>query len=182
MKRPQSFARALLLLPLLLASCSSPASVESTDRGDDGEESDTGTPPDLPCGGADFMTDDRNCGTCGNECGVVWPGTDYTVGGCVAGECGPVWSKPLLMPHPPEVLTCNDVCGLDDRKCLPRACADLTGYVCVGLEEYGATCNLGNPKNFPPIEVVTDCDESVPYPNGLDDTDQAYLGCCCERP
>ncbi|KAF2683914.1 hypothetical protein K458DRAFT_487474 [Lentithecium fluviatile CBS 122367] len=34
----------------------------------------------LPCGGADLMTDDNNCGTCGNKCGELQ--------NCRNGRCG----------------------------------------------------------------------------------------------
>jgi hypothetical protein len=50
--------------------------------------------PDLPCGGADLMTDNFNCGTCGHECQIWYDDTEYEAGSCNEGVCGP--SGPIV--------------------------------------------------------------------------------------
>jgi hypothetical protein len=192
MKISQSFARsAILVLPLLLFSCNpSPPcqdcdSEDVADRGEDqdqGQGEDAGVMPDLPCNGADLRTDDLNCGACGNECNVIWPGTEYAAGGCVDSACGPIWTALFTLLPPPETLTCQEICGLGDRQCAPRGCSGLTGYVCVSVGDFGTQCDLGDPLNTPRLEMYGECDEPAPYPNNVEPGDFVYLNCCCERP
>jgi hypothetical protein len=70
-------------------------------------ESETGPmcePPEMLCGDecVDVMTDDLNCGACGNECTVI-----LGEGGCVDGECSPTWSS--CAPADPLTL-CSVIC------------------------------------------------------------------------
>jgi hypothetical protein len=65
--------------------CEEPADVGDADGDGDGDGDEP--LPDLPCGGADLMTDNLNCGTCGHECGVWYEGTEYQAGACEQDEC-----------------------------------------------------------------------------------------------
>jgi len=92
------------LLPIFLAlaalACRPPQPCDEgcEDGADDvSEDSDLPALTDLPCGGADLMTDDLNCGSCGNECYIQDTDTAVTGewrggGHCVDGQCGSVWS------------------------------------------------------------------------------------------
>jgi hypothetical protein len=66
MKRTRSTTLTALLLFLSIAGCRGP--LPCTGCEEQGE--DESPPDDLPCGGADLMTDNLNCGACGNECAV----------------------------------------------------------------------------------------------------------------
>jgi hypothetical protein len=79
-------------------------SVTTVDESSDSETGPMCDPPQMPCGDecVDVMTDDSNCGACGNECTVV-----LDAGGCVDGECSPTWSS--CVPAAP-LTSCSVLC------------------------------------------------------------------------
>jgi hypothetical protein len=73
----------------------------------------------TPCGESDcvddLQTDNRHCGSCGNECTVFLNG----VGHCSEGECAPTWSDCI----PGErATTCDAVCKAEGRACVDQGC------------------------------------------------------------
>lgn len=82
----------------------------------DANQDDDAPLPDLPCGGADLMTDNLNCGSCGSECALMYEGTPYEAGTCKMGECGPLWAD--CLPELPMFVTCADVCAGYDLSCV----------------------------------------------------------------
>lgn len=185
--KPRITRAAALLLPLLLASCNSTPEQESADQGEGlaDEGTDHGEdPPDegmdlALCDGVevDRMSDNDNCGECGNECGVWWPDTPYTAGGCYKGECGPSWSI-LFTLSKAENDTCAEVCAFGyPTECVARGCSGMTGYICID-----GNCAIGDPWSNPPFEELTgDCDEPMVSPPVLANHEASYA-CCCERP
>jgi hypothetical protein len=79
-------------------------SVTTVDESTDSETGPICDPPQMSCGGecADVMTDDFNCGACGNECTVV-----LGAGGCVDGECSPTWSSCVVAD---PLTLCSVIC------------------------------------------------------------------------
>lgn len=146
------------------------------------ENEEEGEPPDLPCGGADLLTDDLNCGACGKTCEVQRPGTQYAAGGCVEGECGPVWSSESSLSPPPAEETCAQLCSFGDVACVPGGCSGLTAYVCVSVGDFGGPCDFAAPDNPAITQVIGGCDDPIPYPNGYDPGVCVDFACCCERP
>ena len=62
-----SFLSMALLLSAM-AACHDPLPCPDCDEADIADEpNDTEPMPDLPCGGADLVTDNSNCGACGNQ-------------------------------------------------------------------------------------------------------------------
>src|SRR5690606_24815769 len=85
----------LLAAAAMLTGCrSKPPCLDCDDHGDDFDlpHADEDPLPDLPCGGADFMTDSHNCGGCGNECPLWYEGTNWEAGAGDQGQCGPGWA------------------------------------------------------------------------------------------
>jgi hypothetical protein len=135
---------------------------------------DDGTPvPDLPCDGADLMTDNLNCGTCGNECGLYYPGTAYEAGGCREGVCGPGWSgcEPADAFDPEE--NCSEICSGLGQSCVPNGCAGLTGMMYDVL--FGEGCD---PTRSPVVELSGGCDEPIPWTTPTENTIEVM--CCCD--
>lgn len=128
--------------------------------------------PDLPCGGADLLTDNLNCGTCGHECGLSHPGTEYEAGGCHEGVCGPGgWSDCHGESSDDLWNTCSDLCNVLGRTCVPNGCAGLTGMMFPVL--FGEGCG-----EFPPVATMTGgCDELIPWMN--DAEFPWHVECCC---
>jgi hypothetical protein len=145
------------------------------------ENEEEGVPSDLPCGGADLMTDDRNCGTCGNACNVMWPDTEYAAGGCIEGECGRTWSAPGPLSAPPEVETCEELCSYGDIPCVARGCSGMTAYVCADIGDFGNECYLGDPAHHALVEFTGECDEPIPYPDWFEADTFTFISyaCCC---
>lgn len=177
-----SIHRLLSITLLLITSCNQSDTGPNQDGDGDADDQaeETGMMPDLPCGGADLLTDNYNCGACSNECDVIWPYTQYAAGLCVDGKCGPRWAGFLPLLPPPDTLTCDDVCSAGDLECAPRGCSGLTGVVCVNLGDFGTQCDLAF--NAARIEISSNCDEPAPYPNDVEPGDHVYLDCCCEHP
>jgi hypothetical protein len=158
---------------LLLGSCSADDSQQQPDDA-------TGTMFDLPTSILDLPIVDLDCDGWGEECYVVWPNTLYEAGGCVEGECGPIWSGFFPMLPSPDPLTCEQLCGLDLVECIPGGCSGKTGLVCVLGGEYGYHCDLGDPLNHPQFVLTGECDEIPPHPEGLEfGVEIAHLNCCC---
>ena len=75
--------------------------------------------PDLPCGGADLLTDNNNCGSCGNECVVSLEGTDLGVWHMCRRKCGADWTQ--CNDYSGKHENCAEVCAGLDRSCARRA-------------------------------------------------------------
>jgi len=152
--------------------CEEPADVDA-DAGDGDEPL-----PDLPCGGADLMTDNLNCGTCGNECWVWYEGSQYQAGGCEQGECSrSTWS---ICSTPYFGATCEEVCG--GRECLPGGCSGLTAMVFEVLPFHGCpTSSELTSGDYKPVMLLTGaCDEPIPWePQGHNQFAREAM-CCCE--
>jgi len=142
--------------------CEEPADVGDGDG--DGDE----PLPDLPCGGADLMTDNLNCGTCGNECYVWHDGTEYQAGGCEQGECSPIaWSA---CAEENTGATCEELCG--SHECLPGGCSGLTAMVF----ETGHFDPCYTTEVEPVLVLKGACDEPIPWEvsEGI-----RQVSCCC---
>jgi hypothetical protein len=140
---------------------------------DDNGQSQPDLPPlaDLPCGGADLLTDDLNCGACGHECVLYYAGTEYEAGGCHDGVCGPGgWSSCVGEGDPWK--TCSDICMAQGENCVPNGCAGLTGMMFPVL--FGQGCG-----EFPPVATMSGgCDEPIPW---MSDVEQPWhVECCCD--
>ena len=162
-----------LLLALISLSCASACrdplpcpECEEADIEDSPDDSDL--PPDLPCGGADLMTDNDNCGGCGNACNVWYEGTDVEAGTCVDGECGPYWTQ----CNDYSDSSCAEVCAGYSRTCVAEGCSGLTAALYyVGLE---GACQTESPA----LTMTGSCDEPIPYESTIEGTVHAM--CCCE--
>ncbi len=126
--------------------------------------------PDLPCGGADLMTDNLNWGTCGHECGLYYPGTPYEAGGCKAGKCGPGgWTvgEPKDADDPQE--NCAEVCAARGTTCVANGCAGLTGMMFDVL--------FGN--SYGPIATFSGaCEDPIPWNTPAENL--LHVECCCD--
>lgn len=136
--------------------------------------------PDLPCGGADLQTDDFNCGECGKVCAVKAGGTEYEVGGCVAGVCGAnTWKgQEWLEPTP---LTCAEVCAkasFGELSCQVNGCSELalTAFVCESI--FGQPCLLAGSVERVMSEFSGACDEPLPWPDAIEEGTRNVF-CCC---
>lgn len=142
------------------------------DHGDDGEDMPLPDVPDLPCGGADFMTDNFNCGTCGHKCPTWYVGTQYEAGTCKAGVCGPVWSA--CWPDTGFWNTCAELCAAGEGGCVPSGCSGYTGLLFEIFPEDGCW-----PNDVPPVTTMTGaCDEPIPWMSTGEYPRQ--VKCCCD--
>jgi hypothetical protein len=133
------------------------------------EMEDVDPTPDLPCGGADLMTDPLNCGTCGNVC-QVFPGTEWAAGDCDSGECvGPGWSGCL-----PEGFgsTCGSVCVASGATCAAGGCSGYTALLMQHASDFDDSCVTPDPY----ATMQGSCDEAIPYLN----EGSTYVRCCCD--
>lgn len=114
----------------------------------------------------DFETDNRHCGTCGNEC-TVFLGS---LGACAQGECAPTWGE--CVPAE-QATTCDAICREQGETCVVQGCGQ-------------------GPWTW--IKYATDfsCEEDTSIENGQDacDADLAtalepmpgeYMRCCCTQ-
>ncbi|WP_146660011.1 hypothetical protein [Enhygromyxa salina] len=145
-----------------------------------GDQADEGAPadlppevpvPDLPCGGADFMNDSYNCGSCGNECPLHYEGTAWEAGTCFEGECGPLWA---ICVGSGVFSTCGEICAGGGEACVANGCSGLTALLL-----YTPDFNpCQTPEHFEPIGVMTgSCDEQIPWES--DDFSSTNVQCCC---
>jgi len=152
--------------------CEEQAERDTGDTGDgdgDGDE----PLPDLPCGGADLMTDNLNCGTCGNECVVWYEGTEWQAGGCEQGECSRAgWSS---CSAENVGATCEEICL--GRECLPGGCSGLTAMVF----EVGHFSPCPHAE-APQVAMTGACDEPIPWevPDNENMESSRAVKCCCE--
>ena len=138
----------------------------------DANQDDDAPLPDLPCGGADLMTDNLNCGSCGSECALMYEGTPDEAGTCKMGECGPLWAD--CLPELPMFVTCADVCAGYDLSCVAGGCSGFTGLL------YGVPLDGGcGPNHGEPAKVITEsCDEPIPWMTTGDNPLEVM--CCCD--
>ncbi|KIG15180.1 Endo-1,4-beta-xylanase A precursor [Enhygromyxa salina] len=134
---------------------------------------DEGPPvPDLPCGGADLMSDNDNCGACGNACTLWWEGTDWEAGGCVEGACGPQWSA-FCAGESSQLNTCDEFCGAGGRVCVAKGCSGLTAM----LFNVGFDGNCGPSEDEGPDQTMAGpCDEQIPW---MSDNEFTLMAICC---
>jgi hypothetical protein len=170
MKPYQASRLTAMLLLLGAAGCRNPLPCTGCEEAADDADADADEPlPDLPCGGADLMTDNLNCGTCGNACGVWYEGTEWQAGGCEQGECSAIaWSGCAA-----ESIgsTCEEICG--SRECLPGGCSGLTAMVF----ETGHFDPCYTSEVDPVLVLKGACDEPIPWEvsEGI-----RQVSCCCE--
>lgn len=138
------------------------------------EELDLPPPGDLPCGGADLMTDNLNCGSCGNECYVQdlhGFGDSWDAGGsCKEGKCGPVWSG----CDGDTNSTCREILAAQGLECGTGCNAKTPGATMLYFdlsETLGGACWVQSS----PIEYSLGCDDPLPWnPDHV-----AELVACC---
>jgi hypothetical protein len=125
--------------------------------------------PDLPCGGADLMTDNLNCGTCGHECPLWYEGTMYEAGTCNAGVCGPRWAECTF-----GFLNCAEICAAFGTTCVSNGCSGYTGLL-FGVN-FGNGCDAD--EYVPEATLTGGCNEPIPWePSG--DFPREVM-CCCD--
>ncbi|PRQ01245.1 hypothetical protein ENSA7_58500 [Enhygromyxa salina] len=166
------------VLTLAASACRGPMPCPDCDEQADDDDSppDLPTPdplPDLPCGGADFMSDSYNCGSCGHECPLWYEGTEWEAGTCVAGVCGPVWSQ-CAGNSGWGGNTCGELCAGGGRTCVANGCSGFTAL----LLYTPAFDPCHHPPLFDPVGVMTgSCDEQIPWEN--DEFSPINVQCCC---
>jgi len=179
--RTTLFASLVALLAVLLATTACrdqlpcPDCDEKADEQDDDQDDDEPL-PDLPCGGADLLTDNLNCGSCGHEC-VLWDaGTPYESGGCIEGQCGPRWTYCQAGGFPGGFSNCSEICTALGETCVPDGCAGYTAAL-YDVDFDGHGCD---PKTSTPAVTMTgDCDEPIPWASD-DDESMREVKCCCD--
>jgi hypothetical protein len=143
---------------------------ESGDQADQADE----TLPDLPCGGADLMTDNLNCGTCGHECILYYAGTPYEAGSCMEGVCGPGWTQCRPGGFPGGFPNCAEICVSLGATCVANGCA---GYTAMVHEiSFDGGCD---PKvKTPAVLMDGACDEPIPWEGDPEWIREVM--CCCD--
>jgi hypothetical protein len=144
---------------------------DKADDQDDHDEDDEPL-PDLPCGGADLLTDNLNCGSCGHECIVYLPDTPYEAGTCNDGVCGPGWTN--CQPEGPFP-NCAEICTAFGHTCVAQGCGGLTAMLyAVNFDGWGC-----DPTNGTPVVTMSGgCEEAIPW---LFDGETAReVMCCCD--
>jgi hypothetical protein len=127
--------------------------------------------PDLPCGGADLLTDPRNCGSCGNDC-RLFPDTEWEVGSCQMGGCiGPTWGDCIGELYG---TTCEEFCALEDDICVAKDCSGHTALLFWQLGDW-LWCNI--PDDPPYATMDGSCDEPIPWQH--ESGASTYVLCCC---
>jgi hypothetical protein len=140
------------------------------------EDDDAPPVPDLPCGGADLMTDNLNCGTCGHECQIWYDDTKYEAGTCTAGACGRGgWSDCIPESVNDLWITCSDVCNALNRTCVSNGCAGLTGLMfAVNFDGWGCDAY-----SYEPAATISGgCDEPIPWMSTGEKSRDVQ--CCCD--
>lgn len=134
-------------------------------------------PTDLPCGGADLMTDNLNCGSCGHVCKIQNLPEDlhpWDAGGsCKDGKCGSFWSLCLSDKYQ----TCRQVleaagfeCGTD---CNAKTPGTTVLYFDWEENPFGSCWN-----HAAPIEYSLGCDDPLPWnPDHAAET----ISCCAAQ-
>lgn len=124
-------------------------------------------PPDLPCGGADLLSDPLNCGSCSNSC-LSLPGTEWEAGACQSGECvGPWWTA---CEGKLAGATCEEICG--EAACVPNGCSGYTALLYPGGGADFYDCDA-----HPPDSTMSGpCDVPIPWESSGSST---HARCCC---
>lgn len=140
------------------------------------EDNDGTPPPDLPCGGADLMTDNLNCGTCGHECEIWYRDTEYEAGSCNDGVCGPGgWSSCIPGENTVPWKNCSDICISLGDSCVPNGCAGLTGMMfATSFDGWGCSAY----RYTPVVTMSGGCDELIPW--GSPGESLLDVQCCCD--
>jgi hypothetical protein len=165
---------AIYLILILVAgttACRGPMPCTDCDDDDDAADDMQEDPiPDLPCGGADLMTDPRNCGSCGNDC-LEYPDTEWQAGSCQMGECaGPYWHECQWEGFN---VNCHDVCGAG--VCVARGCSGYTALLNWNNGDFGPLCEVAYD---PPYATMSgSCDEPIPWEDH--GSIRTYAMCCC---
>ncbi len=142
------------------------------------EEPDLPPTTDLPCGGADLMTDDLNCGSCGNECYIQDTDTAVTGewrggGHCMNGQCGSIWHGCDGDTYP----TCRAILDAYGFECGTGCNAKTPGTTVLYFdlqETLGGTCWFDSS----PIEYSLGCDDPLPW---NPDTAAEIVACCAAQ-
>jgi hypothetical protein len=169
--------RAILMLSLLgvfgISACRDKLPCPDCDEEVAAEDNDDTPLPDLPCGGADLMTDNLNCGTCGHECVLYYAETEYEAGTCTAGVCGPGWSN--CAPESDLWENCSDICIALGETCVSNGCAGLTGMMFT-LNIDGGGCGV---PEYTPVEIMSGgCDQPIPWMDTGENP--RHVECCCD--
>ena len=169
---PRLLATALTTTTWLVASaaCHDQLPCPDCDAGDQAAD-DSDPPSDLPCGGADLMTDDLNCGSCGNVCPVRFAGDEWEAGGCVKGECGPIWTDCVI---PAFGDSCDEICTVTGGSCVPRGCNEHTAMLF--NVEIDGSCDVT--AHGPHGTMAGACDEPIPWQATERYATQTF--CCCK--
>lgn len=164
-----------LAITLTLATSACQRGIPCTDcDGGGADMSEETVVPDLPCGGADLMTDLDNCGTCGNTCPVWRRGTEYETGSCQSGVCvGPGWDHCVSELVAGD--TCAEICGLggSTAMCMPGGCAGYTALL-IYADSLDPNC-----ERDPYATMSGACDEPIPWGDPLGEGGSVYAICCC---
>lgn len=164
---------ALVTLPLALG-CGRPQACSDSGCDDpaDSEDSEDGPVTDLPCGGADLLTDDFNCGECGRVCPISWDDGPYGSGHCREGECGPQLDLCALLSDPVD--TCTEICAQSGAMQCVVGCPGVANEWVAGLY-YEETVPFTGCLPKAPTSEILDCD--APLEVVYDTYSSAH--CCC---
>jgi hypothetical protein len=167
--------RAMLILTFVgvfgLSACRDKPTCLDCEDAAEAEDNDDIPLSDLPCDGADLMTDNLNCGTCGHECFLWYVGTEYEAGTCKEGKCGPVWSTCI---EGPPLANCAEVCAAFSHTCVANGCSGKTAMLFDAL--YGAGC--GPSDGAPVVTLTGGCDEPIPWMTPTEN--HIEVTCCCD--
>jgi hypothetical protein len=176
-QRPNTWIRAICVMlatELGTSGCRDPMPCPDCDDGADDmpvDDMPETMVPDLPCGGADLLTDPRNCGGCGDNC-LEYPGTEWEVGSCQMGVCrGPTWGT---CSNEAWGATCEELCAVEDRSCVAKGCSGHTALVFRNEGDFDA-CRI--PDDEPDATMDGPCDEPIDwtYESGF----PTQVLCCC---
>jgi hypothetical protein len=160
-----TICRLIVVLGLGVLACGDP--IPCSDCDDSAADMEGDPMPDLPCGGADLMTDPLNCGSCGKLC-QFFPGTEWAAGGCESGECvGPGWSNCYWEAFGP---TCGAICAGSDMTCVAGGCSGYTAMLLQVASDFDFSCTEPDPY----ATMQGPCDEPIPYEM------YTYVMCCCD--
>jgi hypothetical protein len=159
----------LLVVGLGALACSDPIPCSDCDDSAAEMEEEVDPTPDLPCEGANLMTDPLNCGSCGNDC-LWFAGTEWEAGGCQAGECvGPGWAP---CASEAQGSTCSEICAPYDKACVAGGCGGHTALLMSVGGDFDSDCVAP----YPYATMQGPCDEPIPYRTDV----ITNVRCCCD--